>query len=86
MQRVPMGRDKVFTRLNVGRWMREHGAGGRDYRHLAEMAAHAFGVLDMLRWHDPEDAGELAWVWDLAVQVMGEQGSALVTQGTAHAP
>ena len=84
MGRVPTGRDRVFCRANVGRWMRAHGAGARDYRHLAELAAHAFGVVEMLRAFDPEDPGELAWVWDVAMMVMGEQGSATFTQGWAE--
>ena len=70
----------MFNRANVGAWMRLHGAGARDYRHLAELAAHAFGVAGMLRGFDAEDAGVLAWVWDVAIMVMGEQGTAQFTQ------
>jgi hypothetical protein len=66
----PTGRDRVWNRSNVLAWMRQHGAGAADYAELADQAARAFGVEAMLAAHEPGDGGELAWVWDLAIEVL----------------
>jgi hypothetical protein len=73
MTLAPQGRDRVWNRTNVLAWMRQHGAGAADYAELADQAARAFGVAELLAAHEPGDGGELAWVWDLALEVVGER-------------
>jgi hypothetical protein len=72
MKRVPMGRDREFSRLNVGRWMRKHGTAA-DFRELATEAAMAFDVHSMLDGFEPSDRCNLTWVWDVAVGVVAER-------------
>jgi hypothetical protein len=69
-QVVPQGRDRVWNRTNVLAWMRRHGQGAGNYAELADQAARAFGVAQLLAAHEPGDGGELAWVWDLAIEVL----------------
>lgn len=70
IEQVPQGRDRVWSRTNVLRWMRSHGQGAANYSELAELAAQAFGVSALLAAHDPGDGGELSWVWDVAIEVL----------------
>jgi hypothetical protein len=67
MTQALMGRDKVWNRSNVLAWMRAQDA--TDALELADAAARAFGVHQLLAALDPGEH----WVWDLAEAVVVER-------------
>jgi hypothetical protein len=68
MTRLPVGRDRVWSRSNVLTWMRAHGS-DTDVLELADQAARAFGVDQLLAAFEVGDH----WVWDLAEAVVVER-------------
>lgn len=69
---IPRGREREWNRINVLRWMRTHGGGVADARQLAELAALAFGVGELLAAYEPGDGGPFGWVWEVATAVVRE--------------